>query len=137
MASQVKHWLIIVPRAQAEIEVSDLDEQTTVADLSAIVRRFVVEREWEPFHSPKNLSSSIAIGAAELMEIFQWLTSEQSRGALQDPHTLQRVREELADVLIYCVALANVLGIDLSQAIRDKMAANAAKYPVEAVRGRL
>ena len=114
-----------------------MDEQTTVADLSAIVQRFVVEREWEPFHSPKNLSGSIAIEAAELMEIFQWLTSEQSRDALQDPHTLQRVREELADVLIYCVALANVLGIDLSQAIRDKMAANAAKYPVEAVRGRL
>ena len=108
-----------------------------MADLRAIVRQFVAEREWQPFHNPKNLSGSIAIEAAELMEVFQWLTAEQSQDAVHAPPTLQHTREELADVLIYCIALANVLNIDLSQAIRDKMVANAAKYPVETVRGQL
>lgn len=114
-----------------------MDEQTTVAELRAIVREFVAEREWQPFHSPKNLSGSISIEAAELMEIFQWLTAEQSQDAARDPSTFQRAREELADVLIYCLAFANALNIDLSQAIRDKMSANATKYPAEVVRGRL
>ena len=108
-----------------------------MADLRAIVRQFVAEREWQPFHNPKNLSGSIAIEAAELMEIFQWLTAEQSQDTVHDPSALQHAREELADVFIYCIALANVLNIDLGQAIHDKMAVNAVKYPVETVRGRL
>jgi len=114
-----------------------LDEHTTVADLRTVVRQFVAEREWQPFHSPKNLSASIAIEAAELMEIFQWLTPEESQETAHDPSTLRHVREELADVLIYCIALANALDVDLSESVRDKMAANATKYPVERVRGRL
>jgi NTP pyrophosphatase (non-canonical NTP hydrolase) len=114
-----------------------LDDQTTIADLRAAVHKFVSDRQWQPFHNPKNLSSSIAIEAAELMEIFQWLTTEQSTQAAHDLSTGQHTREELADIVIYCLALANALDIDLSQAIREKLAANAAKYPVEAFHGKL
>lgn len=114
-----------------------MDDQTTVADLRAVVRQFVSERQWQPFHDPKNLSSSISIEAAELMEIFQWLTNQQSLAAGREPDTWQQTREELADVVIYCLALTNALDIDLSQAIAEKMVANAQKYPVETARGRL
>ena len=114
-----------------------MDEQTTVADLRNLVQQFVSERQWQPYHSPKNLSSSIAIEAAELLEIFQWMTGEQSCHAGMEPATRQHTREELADVLIYCLALANALQLDITQAIKDKMVANATKYPVSQVRGRL
>ena len=114
-----------------------MDDQTTVAQLRALVHRFVSERQWQPFHDPKNLSASIAIEAAELVEIYQWLTTEQSLLSTGDPAIRQHTREELADVAIYCLALGNTLDIDLSQAIREKMTANAAKYPVETFRGRL
>jgi NTP pyrophosphatase (non-canonical NTP hydrolase) len=114
-----------------------LDNQTTVADLRAIVHQFVSERDWQPFHDPKNLSCSVAIEAAELMEIFQWLTSEQSQSAVHDPGIRQRTREELADTVIYCLALANTMDIDLSQAIEEKTIANALKYPIETSRGQL
>jgi len=114
-----------------------LDSQTTVADLRAIVHQFVSERDWQPFHNPKNLSTSIAIEAAELMEIFQWLTSEQSLTAGHEPGIRQHTREELADIVIYCLALANAMDVDLSRAIEEKMVANAVKYPIETFRGRL
>lgn len=114
-----------------------MDDQATVADLRAAVHQFVSEREWQPFHSPKNLSGAIAIEAAELMEIFQWLTNEQSLQAAGEASIRQRTREELADVVIYCLALANILDIDLSQAVLEKMTRNAAKYPVASSRGRL
>jgi len=114
-----------------------LDDQTTIAELSQLVRQFVSEREWQVYQDPKNLSSSIAIEAAELVEIFQWLTNAQSWDAGHSPGTRQHIREELADVVIYCLALSNVLDIDLDQAIREKMVLNAEKYPVETSRGRL
>jgi dCTP diphosphatase len=114
-----------------------LDNQITVADLRAIVHQFVSERDWQPFHDPKNLSASIAIEAAELMEIFQWLTSKQSLTTERESDIRQHTREELADIVIYCLALANALDIDLSRAIKEKMVANAAKYPIETSRGQL
>jgi dCTP diphosphatase len=122
---------------QIDLEGFHLDDQTTVAALRALVREFVSEREWQPFHNPKNLSGAIAIEAAELMEIFQWLTAEQSAAATEEPATRQHLREEIADVIIYCLALANVAQVDLSDAIMEKMARNAARFPVEATRGRL
>jgi NTP pyrophosphatase (non-canonical NTP hydrolase) len=114
-----------------------LDDQTSVADLCALVERFVSERAWQSYHDPKNLSASIAIEAAELVEVYQWLSNEQSRAAGREANVRQRTREELADVLIYCLALANALEIDLSEAILEKMTANEHKYPADAVRGRL
>ena len=112
------------------------DDSTTLTDLRSVVRRFVDERDWRQFHSPKNLSMSLAIEAAELMEHFQWIDIAESRGVAEDPAKLAAVREEIADVLCYLLALANELDLDLSAAVRDKMVKNAAKYPAEQSRGR-
>ena len=112
------------------------DQQTTVAELRELVRQFVAERDWQQFHTPKNLSMSLAIEAAELMEHFQWLTPEASRKVAQQPEKLVEVGEELADVLCYGLALANELGLDVSAAVRDKMEKNRKKYPADAYRGR-
>ena len=102
-------------------------------DLAARLRVFARERDWEQFHAPKNLAMALAVEAAELMEHFQWLT-EQESGELPPP-ARQRVAEELADVLIFTVRLADRLGVDLEPAIEAKIRANAAKYPVEKCRG--
>src|SRR6476620_10127557 len=112
------------------------DASTTVSDLRDLVHRFVDERDWQQFHSPKNLSMSLAIEAAELMEHFQWIDIAESRQIADDPARLAAVRDEMADVLCYVLALANELNIDLSTAIRDKMVKNAAKYPAAQSRGR-
>jgi len=112
------------------------DASTTLADLRDLVRRFVAERDWEQFHSPKNLSMSLAIEAAELMEHFQWIDIAESRRTGEDPAKLAAIREEIADVLCYLLALANELNLDLATAVRDKMVKNAAKYPADTSRGR-
>lgn len=111
------------------------DQTTTVAELREIIRRFVEERDWRQFHSPKNLSMSLAIEAAELMEHFQWIDIAESRRVAEDAAKLAEVREEIADVLCYLLALANELNLDLAAAVRDKMVKNAAKYPAEQSRG--
>ena len=112
------------------------DQETTVGQLRELVRAFVDERDWRQFHTPKNLSMSLAIEAAELMEHFQWLTADESRALAGEPDKLAEVGEELADVLCYALALANELGLDVSQAIRGKMVKNAHKYPAAEYRGR-
>lgn len=105
------------------------DQQTTVEALRQLVAKFVAERDWQQFHTPKNLAMSLAIEAAEVMEHFQWLTPAEAAAVSQDPARLAAVGEELADVACYLLALANSLGLDLSDAIRDKMIKNAVKYP--------
>jgi NTP pyrophosphatase (non-canonical NTP hydrolase) len=115
---------------------SSSDADTTVAELRKLVADFVAERDWSQFHSPKNVSMALAIEAAELMEHFQWLTTDASRCLAEDPQKLAEVGEELADVVGYSFALANELGIDLSCAIRAKMIKNAQKYPADQYRGR-
>lgn len=112
------------------------DSTTTVAELRELMAAFVAERDWRQFHTPKNLAMSLAIEAAEFMEHFQWLTPEQSRALADQPDRRAAAGEELADVVCYVLALANELGLDLSDAIRDKMVKNAAKYPAEQFRGR-
>jgi dCTP diphosphatase len=112
------------------------DDQTTIADLRARVKAFVAERDWAQFHSPKNLSMAIAIEAAELMEHFQWLTIEESEDLVEEEATRGQVIDELADVLIYCLSLANALNVDLSGAIVRKLAHNACKYPADEYYGR-
>jgi NTP pyrophosphatase (non-canonical NTP hydrolase) len=112
------------------------DERTRLSELREIVRRFVHERDWEQFHTPKNLAMSLAIEAAELMEHFQWLTAEESASVAQNPARLSAVGEEMADVLCYLIALANALDLDLSSTLADKMAKNAVKYPAHEYRGR-
>ena len=112
------------------------DTRTTVAELRALVRRFVDERDWGQFHTPKNLAMSLSIEAAELMEHFQWLTADESRGVANSPAKLAEVGEELADVICYALALANELGLDVSTAVADKMVKNRQKYPADEFRGR-
>lgn len=101
--------------------------------LRAQVREFVRERDWDPFHSPKNLSMALAVEAAELMEVFQWKTEDESRAL--DAKTLTAAGEEIADVLIYLVRIADQLGIDPVEAAHRKLALNARKYPVDKARG--
>ena len=105
----------------------DLDE------LTQRVRAFVEERDWDRFHSPKNLAMALSVEASELVELFQWLTEEESDAP--DPERRRRVAEELADVLWFLVRLSDRLGIDLLEAAEAKLAANAAKYPADRVRG--
>ncbi|MCC7474699.1 MAG: nucleotide pyrophosphohydrolase [Pirellulales bacterium] len=112
------------------------DHTTTIAELRKLVADFVAERDWSQFHAPKNVSMALAIEAAELMEHFQWLSPEASRQLAFDPAKLAEVAEELADVIGYCFALANELGIDISDAVRAKMVKNAQKYPAQEYRGR-
>ena len=108
-------------------------DEPSLASLKLQLRQFAADRDWNQFHSPKNLASALAVEAAELLEPFQWLTEEQSRNL--SPETLQAVRREIADVLIYLIRLADKLDIDLLQAARDKIVENAAKYPVEKAKG--
>ena len=97
------------------------------------LRNFVAERDWDQFHSPKNLSMALSIEASELMEHFQWLTEEQSRSLA--PEKLAQVRDEMADVLVYLVRLADKLDVDLLEAANRKIEKNALKYPAAKVRG--
>ena len=112
------------------------DTTTQVAELRDMVRQFVDARDWQQFHSPKNLTMALAIEAAELMEHFQWISGDASRVIGDDPEKLQAVADELADVLCYGLAIANELNIDISSAMREKMKKNRTKYPAEEYRGR-
>src|SRR5262245_15672228 len=105
------------------------DATTTVEALKELVRRFVADRAWEPYHSPKNLAMGLAVEAAELMEHFLWVDSEASREVARDPARLAAVGEELADIACHVLNLSNVLGLDLSDTIQAKVAKNARKYP--------
>src|SRR5712692_2529005 len=104
------------------------EETTTIAELKEALRRFAAEREWEPFHSPKNLSMGLAVEAAEMMEHFLWIGTDESRQVSTDPARLGEVADELADVACYLLTFSYTLGIDLSEAIRNKIAKNALKY---------
>jgi dCTP diphosphatase len=112
------------------------DESVRLGELKERVLAFARERDWEQFHSPKNLSMALAAEAAELMENFLWVDSEASRALLARPEKRTNIEEELADVVIYALEFANQAGIDLATAIAAKMESNARKYPVEKARGR-
>ncbi len=102
-------------------------------ELRDALRAFAAERDWDQFHSPRNLATALAVEAAELLEPFQWLDDAQSRALSRE--TRAAVEEEMADVLLYLVRLADRLDVDLEQAARAKLARNALKYPVEKARG--
>lgn len=112
------------------------DADITLLSLRRRVVAFVRERDWEQFHNAKDLAAAIAIEAAEMMELFLWKTPEQVDAVGRQPLSRQRLEEELADVLILCLSLANRLEVDVSDAVSRKMAANAAKYPADLARGR-
>jgi NTP pyrophosphatase (non-canonical NTP hydrolase) len=110
--------------------VKDTD---ALGELREQLRRFADDRDWRQFHAPKNLARALSVEAAELLEHFQWLGEDASRRLTAEQ--LGPVREELADVLIYLIRLADELGVDLADAARDKIEINARKYPVEKARG--
>lgn len=106
------------------------------SDLESIrdqLREFAAARDWDQFHSPRNLAAALAVEASELLEVFQWLTDHQSQRLPEE--SLSRAKHEMADVLLYLIRLADKLGVDLIQVSKDKIQLNEQKYPIEKARG--
>lgn len=112
------------------------DDTATIGALKHRVQHFARERDWEQFHSPKNVSMALAAEAGELMEHFLWTDAPASHDRANEPNRRIDIEDELADIVIYALEFANVTGIDLASAIEAKMAKNAAKYPVHKAKGR-
>ena len=106
-----------------------------VKGLSEALAAFSAERDWDQYHSPKNLVMALTGEVGELTEVFQWLSEAQSKLVATNPDTATAVREELADVTLYLVRLASVLGVDLNEAVTLKLQKNALKYPADKARG--
>lgn len=104
-------------------------------DIQYKLRKFAEVRNWDQFHSPKNLSMALAAEAAELLEIFQWLTEEQSKDIINSEKELAQVKEEISDVFIYLVRLADKLNIDIEKEVLAKIALNEKKYPIDLSKG--
>jgi dCTP diphosphatase len=107
----------------------------TITELQGTLREFAREREWEQFHTPKNLAMALTGEVGELVELFQWLTAEESGAIMSDSRRAEQVRHELADVFGYVLRLADVLGVDLSDALHEKIRVNAEHYPIGKARG--
>ncbi|MEU7851946.1 nucleotide pyrophosphohydrolase [Micromonospora parva] len=101
-----------------------------VAKLQHRLVEFAAARDWQPFHTPKNLATALSVEASELVEIFQWLTPEQSARVMDDPDTAHRVQDEVADVLAYLLQLCDVLGVDPLTALSAKIDRNERRFPV-------
>ncbi|MGB0417023.1 MAG: nucleotide pyrophosphohydrolase [Coraliomargarita sp.] len=112
------------------------DRETQLQEIKDKVLAFAKERDWEQFHSPKNLSMAIATEAAELMEHFLWQSGDESRADMETEKLRVKVEEELADIFIFAIEFANITGLDISAIIEAKMKRNAEKYPVEKAKGR-
>ncbi len=108
-----------------------------LSDLQAELRHFAAERDWQQFHTPKNLATALMVEAAELAEIFQWMTPEESVASHEDAESKGRIGAEVADVLLYLLQVADHCQIDLSHAVRTKLARNAEKYPAKQVIARV
>ena len=107
-----------------------MDDDISINKLRTSVQNFITERDWDRYHTPKNLSMSIAIEAAELMEHFQWVTNKHSSDMIQDDTTRAQVVDELSDILIYCLSFVNKIDVDISHAILDKLKRNEIRYPI-------
>jgi len=127
---------IVIPAVTIVINSHQYYKGYTVNELEelrALISNFAKERDWDQFHSPKNLSMALIVEAGELVEHFQWLKQSESRNLPKDK--LEAVEEELADILVYLVRIADQLGIDLISAARKKIKSNEVKYPADMVRG--
>jgi len=105
-----------------------------IPKIQSRLKEFASERDWDQYHSPKNLSMALSVEASELMEIFQWVGAEESRKVVEHPDKLVQVEAEIADICIYAIRLAGVIGIDLETAIDQKIDQNIEKYPPNANR---
>ena len=112
------------------------DYESTISDLKQLIEQFVSARDWEQFHSAKNLAMAISIESAELMDLFKWYDSEESNTLMENDNVRPAATEELADVIILCLSFANRNGIDIDDAVRAKVDKNSLKYPVERFKGR-
>jgi len=112
-----------------------MKQDLTLNDIMTKLGDFLAVRDWGKFHDPKNLAMSISIEAAELMELFQWKTNSEAAAAALEEDTRDCVRDELADVMLYCLSLCRVLDIDPVSAMSDKISKNAGRYPPERFRG--
>lgn len=112
-----------------------MDSFMNIKSVQQVLRKFAQDRDWGQFHSPKNLATALAVEAAELLEPFQWLKEEESRRLAENPSDFARVEEEMADVMIYLLRLADELGIDLERAVEEKIQKNGEKYPVALAKG--
>jgi dCTP diphosphatase len=107
-----------------------------IAEIQLILRKFAKDRDWEKFHSPKNLVMALSGEVGELTEIFQWLTEAESKAITSDERKMAKVREEIADVMIYLLKIADLVAVDMEAAVRAKIAQNEAKYPVALSKGK-
>lgn len=112
------------------------DTTATIALLKKRIQKFVEDREWGKYHNSKDLAISIAVEASELLELFQWVREKDIEALLKDASKFTMLEDELADIIILCLNLANVTGIDVSTAVINKIEKNEAKYPVELVKGK-
>lgn len=122
-----------IPEPFQEDLNKDVTGNTAFEALKENIREFSIERDWLKFHSPKNLAMALTVEAGELMEHFQWMETDASRHLSDETRVM--IQEEMADVLIYLIRLADELDLDLEKAAMDKIAQNAEKYPAEKVRG--
>jgi len=111
------------------------DNSCNIEELRKIMVKFIEERKWEKFHNPKNISMSIAIEAAELMELFQWSNFEDIEKFKDDEKIMENIRDEVADIFMYILSFTNSMNIDLSKAVVDKMKKNCLKYPASKFQG--
>jgi dCTP diphosphatase len=103
--------------------------------LNSELELFVKERDWDQFHSVKNLTMALSVECSELVEIFQWMTEEESNGVTQDQIIIDKVQDEVADIFLYLMRILSKTNIDLESAVKSKMKKNAEKYPVALARG--
>ena len=119
----------MLPLSMDNIPAMPTPRLVDTTGLEAALQQFADARHWNRFHAPKNLAMALTGEVGELVEIFQWLTEDESRRVMDDPATAQAVRDEVADVMMYLVRLSSILGIDLDAAVGAKLTANARKYP--------
>jgi len=129
--SRTPHSLSQVHQLTIRCNLTEIisDDLMDTQALQHTLREFAAARNWQPFHTPKNLSTALMVEAAELAEIFQWMTPEESRAAHRDAATQERIADEVADVLLYLLQLADHCAIDLDSAVANKLVKNAVKHP--------
>lgn len=112
-----------------------MNDHLDLDSIRAFQRKFSKARDWDEFHTPKNLSIALAVEAAELLEHFQWLTADESKRIAKNPAKVKAVSDEVSDILYYLIRLSDILEIDLEKSFWDKMRRNEAKYPVKLAKG--
>ena len=112
-----------------------MDKQLNLTYFESKLSKFAKDRDWDQFHTPKNLAMALSVEASELVEIFQWLTPEQSTDIVTDTTKFEQVSEEIADILSYLVRLSSILQIDLTQVLENKIEKNGIKYPISKAKG--